>query len=68
MDLNKETLLKQFQIVKQETNTSHVMQYGELVGSFDSIAFLIYLYLLLTSPVWGRGGDASQVKLYSRLM
>ncbi|XP_020618825.1 legumain-like [Orbicella faveolata] len=30
VDLNKESLLKQFQIVKQETNTSHVMQYGEL--------------------------------------
>lgn len=30
VDLSKESLLKQFQIVKQETNTSHVMQYGEL--------------------------------------
>jgi len=49
VDLNKESLLKQFQIVKQETNTSHVMQYGELVRCFDIIAFLvIYLYLLLT--------------------
>ncbi|XP_028855855.1 legumain [Denticeps clupeoides] len=27
-DLNKETLLKQFKIVKSHTNTSHVMQYG----------------------------------------
>uniref|UniRef100_H2U0P5 Legumain n=1 Tax=Takifugu rubripes TaxID=31033 RepID=H2U0P5_TAKRU len=27
-DLNKETLLKQFKIVKSRTNTSHVMQYG----------------------------------------
>ncbi|KAJ8411924.1 hypothetical protein AAFF_G00155620 [Aldrovandia affinis] len=27
-DLNKETLLKQFKIVKTHTNTSHVMQYG----------------------------------------
>ncbi|PWS21152.1 hypothetical protein DKP78_25090, partial [Enterococcus faecium] len=28
-DLNKETLLKQFKIVKNHTNTSHVMQYGD---------------------------------------
>ncbi|XP_062851745.1 legumain [Trichomycterus rosablanca] len=27
-DLNKETLAKQFKIVKSHTNTSHVMQYG----------------------------------------
>ncbi|XP_030627659.1 legumain [Chanos chanos] len=27
-DLNKETLAKQFKIVKSRTNTSHVMQYG----------------------------------------
>ncbi|XP_035249962.1 legumain [Anguilla anguilla] len=27
-DLNKESLLKQFKIVKSHTNTSHVMQYG----------------------------------------
>uniref|UniRef100_A0A671SGA9 Legumain-like n=1 Tax=Sinocyclocheilus anshuiensis TaxID=1608454 RepID=A0A671SGA9_9TELE len=27
-DLNKETLAKQFKIVKAKTNTSHVMQYG----------------------------------------
>lgn len=30
VDLTKETLMKQFQIVKEETNTSHVMQYGEM--------------------------------------
>ncbi|KAL2098738.1 hypothetical protein ACEWY4_005218 [Coilia grayii] len=28
-DLNKETLMKQFKIVKSHTNTSHVMQYGD---------------------------------------
>jgi len=28
--LNKETLSKQFQIVRKETNTSHVMEYGDL--------------------------------------
>ncbi|PFX27643.1 Legumain [Stylophora pistillata] len=32
--LSKGTLLRQFQIVKQETNTSHLMQYGDL--DFDS--------------------------------
>ena len=41
VDLGKESLLKQFQIVKQETNTSHVMQYGELVCCFNIIAFLV---------------------------
>lgn len=30
VDLTKETLMKQFQIVKEETNTSHVMQYGDM--------------------------------------
>ncbi|KAM7285804.1 asparaginyl endopeptidase/legumain [Ixodes scapularis] len=29
-DLHKETLLKQFKIVRSETNTSHVMQFGDL--------------------------------------
>lgn len=30
-DLTKETLLKQFKIVKSHTNTSHVQQYGNKV-------------------------------------
>lgn len=30
-DLKKETLLKQFKIVRSHTNTSHVMQYGNKV-------------------------------------
>lgn len=30
-DLTKETLVKQFKIVKTETNTSHVQQYGNKV-------------------------------------
>lgn len=30
-DLTKETLLKQFKIVKSHTNTSHVQQYGNRV-------------------------------------
>lgn len=30
-DLRKETLHKQFQLVKKRTNTSHVMQYGNRV-------------------------------------
>ena len=34
VDLTKETLMKQFQIVKEETNTSHVMQYGDMVYLF----------------------------------
>lgn len=30
-DLTKETLHKQYQLVKSHTNTSHVMQYGNKV-------------------------------------
>ncbi|KAH6939965.1 hypothetical protein HPB50_022995 [Hyalomma asiaticum] len=29
-DLHKETLIEQFKIVRKETNTSHVMEYGDL--------------------------------------
>ncbi|KAL1472716.1 hypothetical protein MTO96_022860 [Rhipicephalus appendiculatus] len=29
-DLHRETLIDQFNIVKMETNTSHVMEYGDL--------------------------------------
>jgi len=32
-NLNIETLQKQFKIVKSETNTSHVMEYGDMVSS-----------------------------------
>ncbi|XP_068730435.1 legumain-like [Montipora capricornis] len=34
VDLSKESLLKQFEIVKKETNTSHVMKYGDM--AFDN--------------------------------
>ncbi|XP_075538494.1 legumain-like [Dermacentor variabilis] len=40
-DLHKETLIDQFRIVREETNTSHVMEYGDLnigklpVGEFQ---------------------------------
>jgi len=40
VDLSKESLLQQFKIVKRETKTSHVMQYGELVCCLHIIAFL----------------------------
>ena len=30
-DLSQETLYQQYKIVKQETNTSHVMEYGNKV-------------------------------------
>jgi len=42
-NLNVETLQKQFQIVKSETNTSHVMEYGDMVSSrliFDEVVKL----------------------------
>ncbi|XP_040915967.1 legumain [Toxotes jaculatrix] len=39
-DLSKETLLKQFKIVKNHTNTSHVQQYGnKTMGHMKVIAF-----------------------------
>ena len=44
VDLSKESLLQQFKIVKRETKTSHVMQYGELVCYLHIIAFL-FVYL-----------------------
>ena len=31
-DLSQETLHKQYKLVKKETNTSHVMQFGDLVS------------------------------------
>ncbi|CAN9501968.1 unnamed protein product [Ophioblennius macclurei] len=39
-DLGKETLMKQFKIVRSHTNTSHVQQYGnKTMGSMKVIAF-----------------------------
>ncbi|EEC00748.1 legumain, putative [Ixodes scapularis] len=39
-DLRRETLLRQFQIVKAETNTSHVMEYGDMqLGHMKLSAF-----------------------------
>lgn len=38
-DLRKETLHKQFQLVKKRTNTSHVMQYGNKVRMW--VGFLV---------------------------
>ncbi len=36
--INKETLFKQFQIVKKLTNASHVMEYGNLtIGKQDFV-------------------------------
>lgn len=37
-DLSTETLQKQFEIVKKETNTSHVMEYGDLSISEEHVA------------------------------
>ena len=46
-NLDVETLLKQFQIVKRETNTSHVMQYGDMVRTGD-----IYVQAYSISLTW----------------
>ncbi|VDK70726.1 unnamed protein product [Litomosoides sigmodontis] len=40
-DLNNETLASQFQIVKKETNTSHVMHYGDLKIGRDYVAYYL---------------------------
>jgi len=36
-DLNEETLYKQYKIVKQETNTSHVMEFGDISISREDV-------------------------------
>ncbi|KAL3985845.1 Peptidase C13 family protein [Acanthocheilonema viteae] len=41
VDLNHETLTSQFQIVKQETNMSHVMHYGDLKIAKDYVAYYL---------------------------
>ena len=46
-DLSKETLHKQFKIVKRETNTSHVQQYGEKVTVHSTASNTLYSYCLL---------------------
>uniref|UniRef100_A0A0R3RXM5 legumain n=1 Tax=Elaeophora elaphi TaxID=1147741 RepID=A0A0R3RXM5_9BILA len=40
-DLNRETLASQFEIVKQETNLSHVMHYGDLRIAKDYVAYYL---------------------------
>ncbi|CAG9532839.1 unnamed protein product [Cercopithifilaria johnstoni] len=40
-DLNHETLASQFEIVKQETNMSHVMHYGDLNIASDYVAYYL---------------------------
>ena len=35
--INRETLYHQFMITQKETNTSHVMQYGDLVRRLSSL-------------------------------
>lgn len=55
-DLTKETLLKQFKIVKSHTNTSHVQQYGnkvrengELPSHYEPNTCNFFLFLLLVN-------------------
>jgi len=42
-NLNLETLQKQYQIVKSETDTSHVMEYGDMVSCDCEFWLLIKL-------------------------
>ena len=50
-DLNTETLHKQFLITQKETNTSHVMEYGDKVSFclFDLILYVPVNNLSVTS-------------------
>ena len=36
-NLGKESLHKQYEIVKEETNTSHVRQYGDVVSKMKKL-------------------------------
>jgi len=38
-NLNLETLQNQFRIVRSETNTSHVMEYGDMVSTICELIF-----------------------------
>lgn len=50
VDLSKESLLKQFQIVKRETNTSHVEKYGDMVSTqiFTFVRQTIYTLIIIS--------------------
>lgn len=39
-NLNKETVIQQFNIVKKETNTSHVTEWGDAVSRFIVIVLV----------------------------
>lgn len=45
-DLSKETLLKQFRIVKSETNTSHVQQFGNKVKTGILFCFCDFFFIV----------------------
>ena len=51
-DLNTETLHKQFLITQKETNTSHVMEYGDKVSYIGSSRqhFLCLKLILFSYP------------------
>jgi hypothetical protein len=44
--IDQESLFQQFLVTQQKTNTSHVMQYGDLVGEKKSI-FSIFLMIFV---------------------
>ena len=55
VDLSKESLLKQFEIVKRETNTSHVHKYGDMVSKLNNIGDFHFcmtdlIYTVIRSP------------------
>ena len=45
-DISKETLFKQFQVTKQKTTESHVMQYGDLVCCICFVSQFSYFSFL----------------------
>ena len=74
-DLTRETLHKQYQLVKSHTNTSHVMQYGNKVsGASGSLACNTYLLMMRTGthhpekrPRHGASHGRSIPEILSRL-
>lgn len=69
-DLTKETLHKQYQLVKSHTNTSHVMQYGNKVRraawpprGFPSLRLTRLERRSLGEETWGPRGEMAEAAM-----
>ncbi|KAM3716903.1 Legumain [Dirofilaria immitis] len=59
-DLNRETLASQFEIVKKETNMSHVMRYGDLRIAQDYVSYYLGDRIVNATNIHG---DLMKVKI-----